>query len=186
MQLRRSSFRLIRSLTVTVIVSVIVMACSTGGSSALPVIVAADEPGPRLTVEGRVLDAVSGEPIEGALVLVYQTDQAGTYQPEDPSDESTARIRGKFTTDSNGSFGFVTVQPGEYPNQPPGNRHIHFHSITADGYQSQGFVMLFDDNVRTEVRGWAKSTGFGVVVPVDGDPETGLATSIDVALEPDT
>ena len=118
----------------------------------LPTIISTDEPGPRLTVEGRVLDAATGEPVEGARLVVYQTDQAGTYQNEDSADESTAVIRAELTSGSNGEFGFVTVQPGEYPDQPPGNRHIHFHSVTAPGYASKGFVLLFDDNVRADVR----------------------------------
>lgn len=131
------------------------------------------------------MDAVSGEPVEGAGLVVYQTDQTGTYQNEDPSDESTARIRGELVTGPDGEFGFVTVQPGEYPDQPPGNRHIHFHSVDADGYASKGFVLLFDDNVRSEVREWAESTGFGIVVPVTGDIDGGLATTIEIPLDPE-
>jgi protocatechuate 3,4-dioxygenase beta subunit len=149
-----------------------------------PAIVSEDEPGPRLLVEGRVVDAVDGTPIAGATVAVYQTDQSGTYQPADPADESTARLHGEFTTDSDGRFGFHTVQPGEYPDQPPGNRHIHFHSVTATGYSGTGFVLLFDDNARPEVRSWAEETGFGVVIPLDGDPETGLRGEVVIPLDP--
>jgi protocatechuate 3,4-dioxygenase beta subunit len=151
----------------------------------LQALVSTEEPGPRLTVEGRVIDAATGEPVEGARLVVYQADQAGTYQPEDPADESTARIRGELITGSNGEFSFVTVQPGEYPDQPPGNRHIHFHSVTAPGYAPKGFVLLFDDNVRSDVREWAESTGFGIVVPVTGNPTSGLAATIEVPLDPE-
>ena len=115
---------------------------------------------------------------------MYQTDHAGSYQNDDPEDESTARIRGELVTDPDGRFGFVTVQPGEYPDQPPGNRHIHFHSVSAAGYESTGFVLLFDENVRPDVRTWAESTGFGIVVPTTGDPDTGLATTIEIPLAP--
>ena len=160
------------------------VSCSAD-TKALPTIISTDEPGPRLTVEGRVLDAATGEPVEGARLVVYQTDQAGTYQNEDSADESTARIRAELTSGSNGEFGFVTVQPGEYPDQPPGNRHIHFHSVTAPGYASKGFVLLFDDNVRSDVREWAASTGFGIVVPVTGSPDSGFATTIEIPLDPE-
>ena len=149
----------------------------------LQAIVSTDEPGPRMAVEGRVIDAATGEPVEGARLVVYQTDQAGTYQNEDPADESTARIRGEFVTGSDGEFGFVTVQPGEYPDQPLGNRHIHFHSVAAPGYEPRGFVLLFDDNVRSDVREWADFTGFGIVVPVTGSPDSGLATTFEVPLD---
>ena len=164
--------------------SLALVSCSAD-TKPLPTIVSTDEPGPRLTVEGRVLDAETGEPVEGARLVVYQTDQTGTYQNEDSADETTARIRAELTSGSNGEFGFVTVQPGEYPDQPPGNRHIHFHGVTAPGYASKGFVLLFDDNVRSEVREWAESTGFGIVVPVTGNPEGGFATTIDIPLDPE-
>lgn len=158
--------------------------CSAAAGSGIVSIVGEAEPGPRLTVEGLVRDAGTGEPVADASVVVYQTDQAGTYQPDDPADESTARIRGTFTTDAEGRFGFLTVVPGEYPDQPPGNRHIHFHAVTADGYEGTGFVMLFDDNVRDEVRSWAESTGFGVVVGLTGDAASGYHGSVEVDLEP--
>ena len=158
--------------------------CSTGQGSGIVSIVGEAEPGPRMTVEGLVRDAETGEPIADASVVVYQTDHTGTYQPDDSTDESTARIRGALTTDAEGRFGFATVQPGEYPDQPPGNRHNHFHSVTAEGYEEIGFVMLFDDNVRDEVRSWAESTGFGVVVEVTGDAASGYHGWMEIDLEP--
>lgn len=181
---RHRKHRLVAILVVVMLGCIALAACSTA-SVLLPVIVGTEEPGLRLTVEGRVVDAATGEPVEGARLVVYQTDQAGTYQNEDPADESTARIRAELITGPNGDFGFVTVQPGEYPNQPPGNRHIHFHSVTAGGYASKGFVLLFDDNVRSEVREWAEFTGFGIVVPVTDNPDTGLATTIEIPLDPE-
>ena len=142
------------------------------------------EPGPPLSITGQVVDDSTGQPIPGATVVVYQTDQNGTYQPEDPADESTARIRGSFTTDGDGRFGFRTVLPGEYPDQPLGTRHIHFHSVTADGFEQRGFVLLFDDNVRAEVRSWAEQTGFGVIIELEGTAETELEGSTVIRLQP--
>lgn len=158
--------------------------CSAGAGSGIASIIEEAEPGPRLTVEGIVRDADTGEPVADAKVVVYQTDQTGSYQPDDPTDESTARIRGVFITDAEGRFGFVTVQPGEYPDQPLGNRHIHFPAVTADGYEETGFVLLFEDNVRDEVRSWAESTGFGVVIELSGDPVSGYHGSLEIDLEP--
>ena len=181
---RRTGRRFIVALAVAITACTIGVGCGADSTTAPLAIAPADEPGPSLSVDGRVIDAVTGEPIEGARIVVYQADQSGTYQPDDPADESTARIRGELSTDGEGRFGFITVQPGEYPDQPPGNRHIHFHSVTADGYTPTGFVMLFDDNVRPDIRDWAASTGFGVVVPVTGDSATGLAATIEISLDP--
>lgn len=147
-----------------------------------PSIVPEDEPGPALLVRGRVVDADSGAGIPGAELVVYQTDQTGTYQPSDSGDESTARIRGEFVSDDAGGFAFATVQPGEYPDQPPGNRHIHLHRVSADGYDTTGLVLLFDDNVRADVRSWAEETGFGIVVPVEGTEETGFEVWVEIPL----
>lgn len=145
-------------------------------------LVADSEPGPRLRIDGTVVEAASGAAISGATIVVYQTDQTGAYQQSDRADESTARIRGELTTDEDGRFGFVTVQPGEYPNEPVGNRHIHFHTVEAPGFQPRGFVLLFDDNVRDEVRSWAHTTGFGQVIELEGDPQSGFTGNVEIEL----
>lgn len=142
-----------------------------------------DEPGAPLHIEGRVVDAVSGDPVAGAHLVLYHADDAGTYQPSDPADESTARLRAELRTDVDGRFGFRTILPGEYPDQPPGNRHIHVHSVTADGHAQLGFVILFEDNVRDDVRSWARSTGFGQVIDLE-ETDGLLVGVIDVRLEP--
>lgn len=142
-----------------------------------------DEPGQALRIEARVLDAVGGQPVPGATVVVYQADAEGRYEPADPSDESSARLRAEMTTDDEGRVAFQTVLPGEYPDQPPGNRHIHVHSVRAAGYVPRGFVILFEDNVRDDVRTWAEETGFGLIIETTEEAE-GLSGSLDIWLEP--
>lgn len=173
-------------LVITAFLTLALAACGSGAASQHDVvaIVDADEPGPRLTVGGRVVDEGTGEPIPNATIVVYQTDQSGDYAPADPSDESTARLRAELTTADDGGFSFLTVQPGEYPGQPPGNRHIHVHRVTAPGYESTGFVLLFDDNVRDEVRAWAEETGFGRVIRLSGDSTTGFEGFVEIGLRP--
>jgi hypothetical protein len=152
--------------------------------SAEPVaIVSEQEPGQPLRIEGRVLDAETSRPITGAVILVYQTDDGGEYEPADRGDESTARIRGELTSDEDGRFAFRTILPGEYPGQPPGNRHIHVHSVEAPGYAPTGFVILFDDNVRDDVRSWAAETGFGQVIETSS-AEGVLRGSVEIQLTP--
>lgn len=160
---------------------------AASGASPAPastaVLVTSDEPGTPLHIEGRVVDDATLTPVAGAHVLVYHTDDGGEYEPTDPTDESTARLRAELVTDADGGFGFATILPGEYPGQPPGNRHIHVHAVTAAGYETRGFVLLFDDNVRDEVRRWARDTGFGMVIALDETPD-GLRGSVEIGLRP--
>ena len=56
-----------------------------------------DEPGQRMVVEGRVLEADGVTPIAGATVFVFQTDNEGYYSP-DGTEESDARLCGLMLT----------------------------------------------------------------------------------------
>src|SRR5690349_24530200 len=49
-----------------------------------------DEPGVRLVVHGRVVDA-KGQPVAGAEIHAYQTDATGAYTREKPMDEQIGR-----------------------------------------------------------------------------------------------
>ena len=158
-------------------------AADTVPASSIAVLTDETEPGQPLRIDGRVVNELTGEPIEGAAVVVYQTDDGGEYEPADPDDETTARLNGAPTTDADGRFLLHTILPGEYPGAPTGNRHIHVREVTAEGYAPSSFVILFDDNVNAEVRAWAGQTGFGMVIEVQD--EDGLLTgSIEISLAP--
>jgi len=124
----------------------------------------ADEPGQRLTLFGRVVDAENNEPIPDALVYLYHADANGEYLPTDPNDESTAKLSGEITTDDKGRFQVETIVPREYDQ--PGNKHIHLHYVRAEGYAETGGVILFEYDVNEEVRTWALETGFGIIIDV--------------------
>ncbi|WP_432260223.1 protocatechuate 3,4-dioxygenase [Cupriavidus sp. TMH.W2] len=72
-----------------------------------------DEPGQRLEVRGRVLDASTGRPIPGATLIVWQPNQFGRYENEDDS-QSEDNLRGKLRCDAEGAFDVFTVRPGGY------------------------------------------------------------------------
>lgn len=146
-------------------------------------IVGQDEPGTPLRIAGRIVDRSSGASLAGARMVVYHADDGGEYEPSDPNDESTARLRADVTSAADGSFAFRTILPGEYPNQPAGNRHIHVHAVEADGYVTRGFVILFDDNVRDEVRSWATDTGYGEIIEL-ADDQGELSGFLEIWLEP--
>jgi protocatechuate 3,4-dioxygenase beta subunit len=80
-----------------------------------------------LHIEGRVLD-LSGEPVGGAAVEIWQCDANGIYRH--PSDEGRGRRRdaafqgrGRIVTDAGGRYQFRTIRPVPYGWRTP---HIHF------------------------------------------------------------
>jgi len=62
-------------------------------------------------ISGRVSD-VTGKPIAGATLDVWQTDGEGVY---DVQREGASYARGKFVTGADGRYGFRTVKPVSYP-----------------------------------------------------------------------
>jgi protocatechuate 3,4-dioxygenase, beta subunit len=103
----------------------------TRGDLARPVGAAADARGELLYVRGRVL-TVSGRPVAGARIEIWQANAAGKYRH--PSDSNSAALDDNFMgfatlfTDRAGRYRLRTIKPGGYPAlygeiRPP---HIHF------------------------------------------------------------
>jgi protocatechuate 3,4-dioxygenase beta subunit len=70
-------------------------------------------PGARLEFQGWVRDP-GGRPIAGAEVDVWQSAPSGLYENQDRS-QAEMNLRGRFTTDADGRFSFVSVKPAGYP-----------------------------------------------------------------------
>ncbi|MET8427615.1 dioxygenase [Nocardia sp. NPDC004860] len=91
--------------------------------------------------------SVDGEPIPDAVVDVWQADDHGFYDVQNPGTTPAGNLRGLFTTDPKGSFHFRTIVPAPYPIPTDGpvgmlleraHRHpyrpAHIHFIAqADG-----------------------------------------------------
>ena len=73
----------------------------------------ADAPGQTLLVQGTVRNA-SGQPLEGAVVDVWQASPVGLYENQDDS-QPDMNLRGRFSTDALGHFHFRSVRPAGYP-----------------------------------------------------------------------
>jgi protocatechuate 3,4-dioxygenase beta subunit len=85
-------------------------------------------------IEGRVLD-LSGQPLAGAAVEIWQCDANGIYRH--PADESGSRRRdsgfqgrGRALADSSGGYRFRTIRPVAYATRTP---HIHFKVTPPSG-----------------------------------------------------
>lgn len=115
-----------------------------------------------LWVSGRVLD-ISGTPIAGALVDVWQASPKGLYENQDEQ-QPDMNLRGIFKADANGGYHFKSVRPLGYPVPTDGpcgdllraqNRHpyrpAHLHfMVSAPGYRVLTTQVFADDDERLE------------------------------------
>jgi catechol 1,2-dioxygenase len=88
---------------------------------------APEEPGTALTMRGRIVDAHSCAVLPGAVLDVWQVNQAGDYDMQ----SAAFRLRGRLRADANGRYAFDTIMPVPYGRRP---KHIHF-LITRAGYE---------------------------------------------------
>ena len=73
-------------------------------------------------------------PLEGALVDVWQCDAKGNYSEYDGQLDGSFTnqhfLRGRQTTDAQGTASFISVYPGWYPGRTP---HIHLEVKDSSG-----------------------------------------------------
>ena len=107
-----------------------------------------DGKGEPAVVTGQVR-STNGTPIAGALLDVWETDENGLYEQQDP-EQPDMNLRGKFRTDHEGRYFFVGIKPVSYaiPDDGPVGQllralsrhpfrpaHIHL-LVSADGFMS--------------------------------------------------
>jgi hydroxyquinol 1,2-dioxygenase len=100
-------------------------------------------------VIGRVV-GTDGTPLPGATLDVWQANDHGAYDVQEPGKQPDGNGRGLFTTDAEGRFWFRTIVPSYYPiptdgpvgellaatrRHPYRPAHIHF-IVAADGYRT--------------------------------------------------
>ena len=110
--------------------------------------IALDGKGEPCLVTGQVTGP-AGEPVAGALVDVWQANDDGFYDVQQPDLQPERNLRGLFTTDEQGRFRFRTIVPRHYPipdDGPVGRllaatgrhpfrpAHVHF-LVTAPGFR---------------------------------------------------
>ena len=147
-------------------------------------IVRSPTPGPALFVNAWLKDT-AGNPVEGAEVDIWHSSPEGFYENQDPV-QADMNLRGKFTTDKDGRFGFRSVKPAGYPipiDGPVGEllriqgrhnmrpAHLHF-LIYKPGFKtliSQIYVPD-DPNIETDVQFGVTKALLGKYVLHDKDP----------------
>jgi protocatechuate 3,4-dioxygenase beta subunit len=110
--------------------------------------IALDGKGTPCLVSGQVTGP-DGEPLAEAVVDVWQTNEDGFYDVQQPDIQPAGNLRGLFTADEQGRFWFRSVVPRFYPIPDDGpvgqllaatgrhpNRPAHLHFIVAaPGYR---------------------------------------------------
>ncbi|WP_433381840.1 intradiol ring-cleavage dioxygenase [Actinoplanes sp. CA-142083] len=110
--------------------------------------IALDEKGTPCLVSGQVTGP-GGEPLAGAVVDVWQANEDGFYDVQQPGIQPQGNLRGLFRTDGDGRFWFRSVVPRYYPipddgpvgqllnatgRHPYRPAHLHF-IVEAPGYR---------------------------------------------------
>jgi protocatechuate 3,4-dioxygenase beta subunit len=157
-------------------------------------IVRCETPGPALFVDARVVDP-QGRGIEGVEVDVWQASPVGLYENQDDT-QADMNLRGKFTTDAEGRFGFRSIRPAGYPvptHGPAGDllraqgrhpfrpAHLHFLAFRP-GYKTLITQVFVDDDQHLET-----DVVFGVTRHLIGDfkkVEAGYTLDYTFVMEP--
>jgi protocatechuate 3,4-dioxygenase beta subunit len=121
--------------------------------------IALDGKGERCLVTGRVLGP-DHTPLPGAIVDVWQANDEGFYDVQQPGVQPELNLRGLFTADGNGEFWFRSVVPRYYPiptDGPVGEllsatgrhpfrpAHLHF-IVSAPGHRPVTTHLFVDDS----------------------------------------
>jgi hydroxyquinol 1,2-dioxygenase len=116
------------------------------------------EDGSPTLIRGRVTGA-AGQPLDSATIDVWQSDDKGNYDIQDPG-QPPFNLRGLFVTGADGRYEFRTARPGSYPiptDGPVGQllrgagrgnmRAAHIHAIVAaPGHRSLTTHIFVPDN----------------------------------------
>jgi protocatechuate 3,4-dioxygenase beta subunit len=118
-----------------------------------------DGKGEVCVVSGRVLDE-TGVPVPGATLDIWQANDEGFYDVQQPGVQPEYNLRGLFTADGDGRYWFRSVVPryypiptdgpvgellhatGRHPNRPA---HVHF-IVSAPGYRPVTTHVFVDDS----------------------------------------
>lgn len=114
--------------------------------------------GPQVVVEGYVRDQ-AGQPIDGAVIVLWQTADNGLYSNQDPA-QADYNLRISMTTGADGRYALSTISPAPYlapTDGPVGDllrgtgrhawrpSHLHF-IVQAEGFRTLVTEMFPSDD----------------------------------------
>lgn len=110
---------------------------------------------PRLRLEGRVLD-LKGNPVEGVVLYIHQTNRDGIYPVPDGSEgwgRRHGKHRGWIRTGKDGRYTFYTFRPGAYPGRTdPEHIHLFIAEAGKRPYYADDFVFADDPRLTNAIR----------------------------------
>jgi hydroxyquinol 1,2-dioxygenase len=156
--------------------------------------------GPQCVMQGRVLSA-DGTPLPGAELDVWQANDHGFYDVQQPDVQPAGNGRGLFTADQDGAYWFRTIVPSHYPiptDGPVGTlleatrrhpfrpAHIHF-IVTAAGYRplTTHIFVAGSPYIESDAVFAVKKSLITEFTPA-GDPQQPARANFDIVLQPDS
>jgi hydroxyquinol 1,2-dioxygenase len=155
--------------------------------------------GPQCVLAGRVLSA-DGTPLPGAELDVWQANDQGFYDVQQPDVQPPGNGRGLFTADQDGAYWFRTIVPTHYPiptdgpvgtllkatkRHPYRPAHIHF-IVTAPGHRplTTHIFVAGSPYIESDAVFAVKKSLITEFTPAD-DPDQPARANFDIVLQPE-
>lgn len=112
------------------------------------------EPGTVLSIRGRVWGLDTRQPLDGAVLDLWQANEQGRYDNDDPRNPPKPNVfinRARVITNEQGRYEYETIHPGAYRIGPTAWRPPHIHYwIRAEGYRPLITQLYFRDDPHQE------------------------------------
>ena len=156
--------------------------------------------GPQCVLEGRVLSA-DGTPLPGAVLDVWQANDQGFYDVQQPDVQPPGNGRGLFTAGQDGAYWFRTIVPTHYPiptdgpvgtlleatkRHPYRPAHVHF-IVTAPGHRplTTHIFVAGSPYIESDAVFAVKKSLITEFTPAD-DPNQPARAIFDIVLQPES
>ena len=156
--------------------------------------------GPQCVLEGRVRSA-DGTPLPGAVLDVWQANDQGFYDVQQPDVQPAGNGRGLFTADQDGAYWFRTIVPTHYPiptdgpvgtlleatrRHPYRPAHVHF-LVTAPGHRPLTTYIFVAGSpyIESDAVFAVKKSLITEFTPAD-DPDQPARAHFDIVLQPES